>query len=144
VFAFGSPQGLRDSVTMGLVSATGRQPDPDTPMVYIQTDAAINRGNSGGPLVNANGELIGINTFMLSNSGGSEGLGFAIPSSLVGMAYPKLRRFGHLHRGQTGMLLQTITPMLAGGLGLGSAHGVIVADVVAVDLPKPRGCKSAT
>jgi serine protease Do len=110
VFAFGSPQGLRDSVTMGLVSATSRQPDPDAPMAYIQTDAAINRGNSGGPLVNANGELVGINTFILSNSGGSEGMGFAIPSSLVSMAYPKLRTFGHLHRGQTGMLLQTITP----------------------------------
>jgi len=67
VFAFGSPQGLRDSVTMGLVSATARQPDPDAPMVYIQTDAPINRGNSGGPLVNTDGELVGINTFILSN-----------------------------------------------------------------------------
>jgi S1-C subfamily serine protease len=77
------------------------------------------------------GELVGINTFIISNSGGSEGMGFAIPSSLVAMAYPKLRTFGHLHRGQTGMLLQTITPTLAAGLGLGPAHGVIVADVVA-------------
>jgi serine protease Do len=74
---------------------------------------------------------VGINTFILSNSGGSEGMGFAIPSSLVGMAYPKLRTFGHLHRGQTGMLLQTMTPTLAAGLGLGSLRGVIVADVVA-------------
>jgi serine protease Do len=131
VFAFGSPQGLRDSVTMGLVSATARQPDPDTPMVYIQTDAPINRGNSGGPLVNTDGELVGINTFILSNSGGSEGLGFAIPSALVSMAYPKLRQYGHLHRGQTGMLLQTITPALAAGLGLGRERGVIVSDVIA-------------
>jgi serine protease Do len=131
VFAFGSPQGLRDSVTMGLVSATARQPDPDTPMAYIQTDAPINRGNSGGPLVNTEGELVGINTFILSNSGGSEGLGFAIPSALVSMAYPKLRQYGHLHRGQTGMLLQTITPALAEGLGLPREHGVIVSDVVA-------------
>src|SRR5262245_16718431 len=131
VFAFGSPQGLRDSVTMGLISATARQPDPDTPMAYIQTDAPINRGNSGGPLVNTDGELVGINTFILSNSGGSEGLGFAIPSALVSMAYPKLRQYGHLHRGQTGMLLQTITPELAEGLGLHREHGVIVADVVA-------------
>jgi serine protease Do len=130
VFAFGSPQGLRDSVTMGVVSATARQPDPDTPMAYIQTDAPINRGNSGGPLVNTDGELIGINTFILSNSGGSEGLGFAIPSALVSMAYPKLRQYGHLHRGQTGMLLQTITPELAEGLGLHREHGVIVSDVV--------------
>jgi serine protease Do len=131
VFAFGSPQGLRDSVTMGLISATARQPDPDTPMAYIQTDAPINRGNSGGPLVNTEGELVGINTFILSNSGGSEGLGFAIPSALVSMAYPKLRQYGHLHRGQTGMLLQTITPELAEGLGLHREHGVIVSDVVA-------------
>jgi serine protease Do len=131
VFAFGSPQGLRDSVTMGLVSATARQPDPDAPMVYIQTDAPINRGNSGGPLVNTDGELVGINTFILSNSGGSEGLGFAIPSALVSMAYPKLRQYGHLHRGQTGMLLQTITPALAAGLGLGRERGVIVSDVIA-------------
>ena len=130
VFAFGSPQGLRDSVTMGLISATARQPDPDTPMAYIQTDAPINRGNSGGPLVNADGELVGINTFILSNSGGSEGLGFAIPSALVSVAYPKLRQYGHLHRGQTGMLLQTITPELAEGLGLHREHGVIVADIV--------------
>jgi serine protease Do len=131
VFAFGSPQGLRDSVTMGLISATSRQPDPDAPMAYIQTDAPINRGNSGGPLVNTDGELVGINTFILSNSGGSEGLGFAIPSALVSMAYPKLRQYGHLHRGQTGMLLQTITPELAEGLGLHREHGVIVSDVIA-------------
>ena len=129
VFAFGSPQGLQDSVTMGVVSATGRQPDPDAPTVYIQTDAPINRGNSGGPLVNAAGELVGINTFILSNSGGNEGLGFAIPSTLVAMAYPKLREYGHLHRGQIGVLLQTITPMLAEGLGLLRDRGVIVADI---------------
>ena len=129
VFAFGSPQGLQDSVTMGVVSATGRQPDADAPMVYIQTDAPINAGNSGGALVNAKGELVGINTFILSNSGGNEGLGFAIPSTLVAMAYPKLRDYGHLHRGQIGVLLQTITPTLAEGLGLLCDRGVIVADI---------------
>jgi len=131
VFAFGSPEGLRDSVTMGVVSATDRQPDPDAPMVYIQTDTPINHGNSGGPLVNVKGELVGINTFILSNSGGSEGLGFAIPSSLVALAYPKLRQFGHLHRGEMGMVLQTLTPKLAAGLALARDAGVIVADVVA-------------
>jgi len=129
VFAFGSPQGLQDSVTMGVVSATGRQPDPDAPTVYIQTDAPINAGNSGGPLVNAAGELVGINTFILSNSGGNEGLGFAIPSTMVAMAYPKLREYGHLHRGQIGVLLQTITPTLVDGLGLLCDRGVIVADI---------------
>src|SRR5258708_1376553 len=114
VFAFGSPEGLRNSVTMGVVSAVARQPDPDNPLVYVQTDAPINHGNSGGPLVNVKGELVGINTFILSDSGASQGLGFPIPSALVQMAFPKLREFGHLHRGELGILLQTITPPLAG------------------------------
>ena len=130
VFAFGSPDGLRDSVTMGVVSAVARQPDADRPMVYIQTDAPINHGNSGGPLVNASGELVGINTFMLSESGGSEGLGFAIPSAIVSVACQQLRRYGHLHQGAIGVNLQTITPDLARGLGLGQESGVVVSDVL--------------
>jgi len=73
-FAFGSPEGLRNSVTMGVVSAVARQIDVDSPLVYIQTDTAINPGNSGGPLVNVNGEVVGVNTFILSQSGGNEGL----------------------------------------------------------------------
>lgn len=129
VFAFGSPEGLRNSVTMGVVSAVARQPDPDHPMVYIQTDAPINRGNSGGPLVNAGGELVGINTFMLSDSGGSEGLGFAIPSAVVNVTVEQLRRYGHLHRGELGLDVQTITPDLARGLGLARNRGLIVSDV---------------
>jgi serine protease Do len=129
VFAFGSPEGLRNSVTMGIVSAVARQPDPDNPMVYVQTDAPINHGNSGGPLVNVNGELVGINTFILSESGGSQGLGFAIPSALVQIAYPKLRRYGHLHRGEVGMVLQTVTPTLAEGLRLSQDWGAMISDV---------------
>jgi serine protease Do len=129
VFAFGSPEGLRNSVTMGIVSAVARQPEPDNPLVYVQTDAPINHGNSGGPLVNVKGELVGINTFILSDSGGSHGLGFAIPSALVQMAYPKLREFGHLHRGELGILLQTITPPLASGLGLPQDWGAMISDV---------------
>ena len=82
VFAFGSPEGLPNSVTMGILSATARQANPDSPMVYIQTDAPINPGNSGGPLVNVSGEVVGVNTFILSQSGGNEGLGFAIPSDI--------------------------------------------------------------
>src|SRR5205814_10256554 len=78
VFAFGSPEGLRNSVTMGVVSSVARQPDPDSPTIYVQTDAPINPGNSGGPLVNADGELVGLNTLILTESGGSQGLGFAI------------------------------------------------------------------
>ena len=82
VFAFGSPEGLRNTVTMGVVSAVARQPDPDSPLVYVQTDTPINPGNSGGPLVDIDGELVGINTFILSSSGGNQGLGFAIPASV--------------------------------------------------------------
>jgi serine protease Do len=129
VFAFGSPEGMRNSVSMGIVSAVARQPDPDNPLVYVQTDAPINHGNSGGPLVNVKGELVGINTFILSASGGSEGLGFAIPGALVQMAYPKLKRYGHLHRGEVGILLQTITPTLAQGLGLAQDWGAMISDV---------------
>jgi serine protease Do len=130
VFAFGSPGGLRNSVTMGVVSAVARQPDPDSPLVYVQTDTPINPGNSGGPLVNADGELVGINTFILSNSGGNEGLGFAIPAGVVAYAYPQLVKFGHIHEPEIGALLQTITPELASGLRLPRDFGVIVSDVV--------------
>jgi serine protease Do len=85
VFAFGSPEGLQDSVTMGVVSTPARQLDPDSSMVYVQSDAATNPGNSGGPLVGVDGELIGINTFILSQSGGNEGLGLLsrVRSSLM-------------------------------------------------------------
>ena len=79
VFAFGSPCGLRNTLTHGLISSVARQTDPDSPLIYIQTDAPINPGNSGGPLVNIRGEVVGVNTFILSQSGGSDGLGFAIP-----------------------------------------------------------------
>jgi serine protease Do len=130
VFAFGSPEGLRNSVTMGVVSAVARQPDPDHPMVYIQTDAPINHGNSGGPLVNVSGELVGINAFILSESGGSQGLGFAIPSAIVSVAFSQLRTYGRLHDGEIGANLQTITPDLARGLGLAQDWGVIVSDLV--------------
>jgi len=129
VFAFGSPEGLRNSVTMGIVSAVARQVEADSPLVYIQTDAQITHGNSGGPLVNVNGELVGINTFVFSGSGASQGVGFAIPGALIQMAYPKLRQFGNLHRGEIGILLQTITPTLASGLGLPQDWGVMISDV---------------
>jgi serine protease Do len=130
VFAFGSPEGLRNSVTMGVISAVARQTDPDSPMVYIQTDAAINPGNSGGPLINVSGEVVGVNTFILSQSGGNEGLGFAIPSGVVGVAYRQLRQFGHLHRAQIGIGIQTITPTLAAALNLPRNYGVVVSDVL--------------
>jgi serine protease Do len=130
VFAFGSPEGLRNSVTMGVVSSVARQADPDSSTIYIQTDAPINPGNSGGPLVNVDGELVGLNTFILTESGGSQGLGFAIPSAIVASAYPQLRKYGHLHRGLIGFNMQAITPALASALGLSRTSGVIVSDVL--------------
>jgi serine protease Do len=129
VFAFGSPEALGNSVTMGVVSSVARQPDPDLPMVYIQTDAPINPGNSGGPLVDIGGKVVGINTFILSEGGGNEGLGFAIPSGLVRSLYQQLRAHGHVHREEIGAAVQTITPTLAAGLGLPQDYGVIVSDV---------------
>jgi serine protease Do len=130
VLAFGSPEGLRNTVTLGVVSSVARQIDPDSPMAYIQTDAPINPGNSGGPLVNADGEVIGINTFILSQSGGNEGLGFAIPGSIVNVAYQQLRKFGHTHRAQVGLGLQSISPVLAAAMNLPRSYGVIVSDVL--------------
>jgi serine protease Do len=130
VFAFGSPEGLRNSVSMGVVSSVARQADPDSPTIYIQTDAPINPGNSGGPLVNIDGELVGLNTFILTDSGGSQGLGFAIPSAVVAAAYPQLRKYGHLHRGLIGFTMQTVTPALAAGLGLSRTSGILVSDVL--------------
>jgi serine protease Do len=130
VFAFGSPEGLRNSITHGMISAVARQLDPDSPLIYIQTDAPINPGNSGGPLVNLNGEVVGVNTFILSQSGGNEGLGFAIPSATVRTVYRQLKQFGHLRRQEIGIGIQTITPSIAAGLGLKQEYGVIVSDVL--------------
>jgi serine protease Do len=129
VFAIGSPEGLQNSVTMGVISAVARQPDPSKPMTYIQTDAPINPGNSGGPLVDMNGTVIGINTFILSEGGGSEGLGFAIPAPIVEFVYRSLRKYGHVHRVEIGAGLQEITPTLAEGLHLPQSWGVLVDDV---------------
>jgi serine protease Do len=130
VFAFGSPEGLRNSITHGLISAVARQLDPDSPLIYIQTDAPINPGNSGGPLVNLNGEVVGVNTFILSQSGGNEGLGFAIPCATVRTVYRQLRQFGHLRRQEIGIGIQTITPSIAVGLGLKQEYGVLISDVL--------------
>jgi serine protease Do len=129
VFAFGSPGGLQNSVTMGILSATARQPNPDSPLAYIQTDAPINPGSSGGPLVNVNGEVVGVNTFILSQSGGNEGLGFAIPSAVVKIAFQQIRQFGHVHRGEIGLEVQTISPGLAAALNLTRTAGIIISDV---------------
>ena len=129
VFAFGSPIGLRNSLTHGLVSAVARQIDPDSPLIYVQTDAPINPGNSGGPLVNIRGEVVGVNTFILSQSGGNEGLGFAIPSATARTVFRQLKQYGQLRRQEIGMSMQTINPGMASSLGLARDYGVIVSDV---------------
>ena len=129
VFAFGSRQGLGNSMSMGVVSSVARQPDPDSPFVYIQTDAPINPGDSGGPLVNTNGELAGMDTFILTQSGGSEGIGFAIPSTLIELSCEQLRKFGHMHRQLIGAAVQGVTPILSAALKLPQDSGVLVSDV---------------
>jgi serine protease Do len=138
VFAIGSPEGLQNSVTMGVVSAVSRQPDPSKALTYVQTDAPINPGNSGGPLVDMNGDVVGINTFILSEGGGSEGLGFAIPARIVDFVYHSLRKYGHVHKVEIGAVAQEITPTIAEGLHLSQHWGVIVADV------KPDGPAAAS
>jgi len=141
VFAFGSRQGLGNSVSMGVVSSVARQPDPDSPFVYIQTDAPINPGDSGGPLVNAAGEIVGLDTFILTQSGGSEGIGFAIPSSLVQLAAAQLRKYGHVHRQRIGISVQTITPALSAALALPRGSGVLISDVLPDEPAEKAGVK---
>jgi serine protease Do len=130
VLAIGSPRGLDGSVSMGVVSAKARQLTPEAPLVYVQTDAPINPGNSGGALVNAKGELVGINTRIISASGGSEGLGFAVPSNIMKHVVDHVRRLGRVRRCVIGVRAQTITPALALGLGLDRKEGVVLGDVV--------------
>lgn len=129
VLALGSPEGLSNSVTMGVVSAVDRQADPKLPMVFIQTDAPINPGNSGGPLIDIDGYMLGINTFIMTEGGGSEGLGFAIPAKVVSFVFDRLRRFGHVDRSEIGAASEAITPLLAKGLHLPVTSGVVIVDV---------------
>lgn len=129
VLALGNPLGLDNSVSLGVISAIARQIKPDDAMVYIQTDAPINPGNSGGPLVDSEGRVVGINTFILTQSGGSEGIGFAIPSNIAGQVYTQLKTQGHVHRAQVGITAETVTPQMAEGLQLETDHGVIVSDL---------------
>jgi serine protease Do len=129
MLAFGNPMALENSVTMGVISSVDRQLSPDDAAVYIQTDTPINPGNSGGPLVDSQGRLAGINTFIISQSGGSEGIGFAIPANVVKRVYEELRKAGHIHHGNIGILTLGVTPSLAAGLQLPRDWGVILQDV---------------
>lgn len=130
VLAIGNPFGLGGSVTAGIVSARGRDIRQGPYDDFIQTDAAINRGNSGGPLFNMNGEVIGINTAIYSPSGGgSVGIGFAIPANMARTVVAQLRDFGHARRGWLGVRIQQITPDIAESLGLHNNEGALVAGV---------------
>jgi len=130
VLAFGSPMGLQNSVSLGIVSAVARQLEPESPMVYIQTDASINTGNSGGPLIDARGRLVGINTLIVSASGANSGLGFAAPSNIVRAVFEQIKQSGRVRRGEIGVRAQTVTPVLATGLRLSRDWGAVLADVV--------------
>jgi serine protease Do len=130
VLAFGSPLGLQDSVSLGVISAVNQQLDPDSPMVYLQTDAAINPGNSGGPLIDMHGDVVGINSMIETQSGGNEGVGFSIPSNTARIVYEQLVKYGHPRRGTIGVYPTNLTPVLAQGLGLSRNAGVLIEDVV--------------
>jgi serine protease Do len=141
VLAFGNPLGLENSVSMGVVSSVDRQLDLDSPLVYVQTDAAINPGNSGGPLVNTAGQVVGMNTFIFSKSGGNEGIGFAIPSNLVSAISGQIRNAHHVHHHQIGISVRAISPALAQALNLATADGVLIEDVALQSAAEDAGLK---
>jgi serine protease Do len=129
VMAIGNPFGLGGSVTVGVVSARNRDINAGPYDNFLQTDAAINRGNSGGPLFNMDGDVIGINTAIISPSGGSIGIGFAIPSKSVAPVVAQLREFGETRRGWIGVRIQQIDDAIAESLGIGKARGALIAGV---------------
>ncbi|KMO29329.1 DegQ family serine endoprotease [Methylobacterium aquaticum] len=130
VIAIGNPFGLGGSVSAGIVSARGRNIESGPYDNYIQTDAAINKGNSGGPLFNMNGEVIGINTAILSPTGGSVGIGFAVPTATAGPVIDQLRQFGEVRRGWLGVRIQNVDDTTAEALGLkGGGRGALIAGV---------------
>jgi len=130
VLAIGNPFGLGGTVTLGIVSAIGRDINSGPYDNYIQTDAAINRGNSGGPLFNMKGEVIGINTAIISPSGGSIGIGFSIPADLAESVITQLVEFGETRRGWLGVRIQEVTDEIAESLGMDKAKGALIAGVI--------------
>jgi len=146
VLAIGNPFGLSHTVTMGIVSAKGRSfngPQRITDYEnFIQTDAAINPGNSGGALVNMNGELVGINTAIVSRSGGYQGIGFAIPSNMANMIMEGLVKDGKIVRGWLGVQIQDVTPDIAAAMNIDTKEGAVVSDVVEESPAEKGGMKS--
>ena len=129
VMAIGNPFGLGGSVTVGIISATRRDINAGPYDDFLQTDAAINRGNSGGPLFNMDGEVIGVNTAIISPSGGSIGIGFAVPSNSAVLVLDQLKQFGETRRGWLGVHVQNVTEEIAASLGLAEPKGALVAKV---------------
>jgi serine protease Do len=141
VMAIGNPFGLNQTVTTGIVSAKGRFIGEGPYDNFIQTDASINRGNSGGPLLNVNGEAVGINTAIFSPTGGSIGIGFAIPIDMAKEVLPQLKERGSVTRGWLGVSIQQITPELAKTFGLKQANGALVSDVMDASPAEKAGVK---
>jgi serine protease Do len=129
VVAIGNPFGLGGTVTQGIISARQRDINAGPYDDFLQTDASINRGNSGGPLFNLQGDVIGVNTAIYSPTGGSVGIGFAIPSSIVTNVVAQLRKDGRVRRGWLGVNIQSVTDEIAEGVGLDKARGALVARV---------------
>ena len=142
VMAVGNPFGLGGTVTTGIVSARGRDIQSGPFDDYIQTDAAINRGNSGGPLFDMDGNVIGINTAIYSPTGGSIGLGFAIPASLAEPVVAQLKEHGRVERGLLGVQIQPVTDEIASSLSLGSSAGALVAQVEPNSAAQKAGVQS--
>src|SRR2546428_13041480 len=141
VMAIGNPFGLEQTVTTGIVSATGRVIGTGPYDNFIQTDASINPGNSGGPLINAQGQAVGINAAIFSRSGGSVGIGFAIPTNLAKPVRTQLAAAGHVVRGYLGVTIQRVTADLAKSFGLPGAHGALVASVAEGGPAKAAGLR---
>jgi serine protease Do len=139
VVAIGNPFSLGGTVTAGIVSAKNRDISSGPYDSYIQTDAAINRGNSGGPLFNLEGDVIGVNTLIISPSGGSIGIGFAVPSKTVAGVVDQLQKFGELRRGWLGVRIQAVTDEIAESLNIKPARGALVAGVEDKGPAKPAG-----
>ncbi len=142
IVAIGNPFGLDNTVTSGIISAKGRHIGAGPYDNFIQTDASINPGNSGGPLINLHGEVVGINTAIYSETGGSIGIGFAIPINLAKQLLPQLKDRGKVTRGFMGVSIQRVTPAIANSLGLKEAQGALIADITAKGPADIAGMKS--
>jgi serine protease Do len=129
VMAIGNPFGLEQTVTTGIVSATGRVIGGGPYDNFIQTDASINPGNSGGPLINAKGEAVGLNTAIFSRTGGSIGIGFAVPINMAKFVAPQLAEHGKVERGRLGVTIQPLSPELAKSFGVAQQDGALVSSV---------------